>query len=70
MDKICICFKRAMLKRIKELKTSRPEIISYKHLDNFFQAVNSRSFSDLILSNEFTVYFSRISHIKYICKNS
>ena len=44
MDKICICFKRAMLKRIKELKTSRPEIISYKHLDNFFQAVNSRSF--------------------------
>ncbi len=35
---------RAMLKRIKELKTSRPEIISYRHLDNFFQAVNSRSF--------------------------
>lgn len=35
---------RAMLKRIKELKTSRPEIISYRYLDNFFQAVNSRSF--------------------------
>ncbi len=33
-----------MLKRIKELKTSRPEIISYRYLDNFFQAVNSRSF--------------------------
>lgn len=35
---------RAMLKRIKELKTSCPKIVSYKHLDNFFQAVNSRSF--------------------------
>lgn len=35
---------RAMVERNKELKKSNPKVISYKYLDNFYQAITSRSF--------------------------